>query len=225
MKRIVLWAGVIAALAGARPALSQTALERLESRLRQESGKAPAAAPGATPNGSVWLGVVADDERDRGRGVRVVEIAPDGPAAKAGFVLQDLITSVGGIRTRQMRELIDMLQMYKAGDSVAFEVVRGDKTQTLQVTFGESPAAKEPAVEEPAAKDMPAPAEPARKPEEPLLLAPSLGRAAPIIKPDTPGTEPGAIEALQQRLEKLEQRVADLERALEASKKEKPPVP
>ena len=204
------------------PAPAQTALDRLESRLRQQLGKAAvpappapqaqqpgANAPAAKPQGQAWLGVVADDEKDRGRGVRVMEITPDGPAAKAGFLQQDLITSVGGIRVRQMSELADMLELYSPGDKVAFEVQRDAKPQKLEVTLGQRPVAAQAAP--PAA---------APKPEEPLLLGPGIGPAAPIAKPaPAPIDDRGRIEALERRLQELERRVVELERALQQAGK------
>jgi membrane-associated protease RseP (regulator of RpoE activity) len=225
------WMSVLCMLAGAAlasgllwpgAARAQTALERVESRLReqmQEGAKAPAANPpqpqpptAAAPAGARgWLGVVADDEQDRGRGVRVLEVAPEGPAAKAGFRAQDLITSVGGIRVRQMSELADMLEMYKPGDMVAFEVQRAGRSEKLQATLGQRPAAQ-PA----ASPTTPAPQLPAAEPKSaPPLLLPAQTPSAPppAAMPTAPTDDRSRLEALERRIQQLEERVNELERA------------
>jgi membrane-associated protease RseP (regulator of RpoE activity) len=225
---------VLAVCAGMGPtaAVAQTALERVESRLRQQlGGDAKQAAPATPPQpqspaagearpakGGGWLGVVADDENDRGRGVRVLEITPNGPAAKAGFRVQDLITSVGGIRVRQMSELADMVGLYKPGDVVNFEVQRGGKVEKFPATLGERPA--QPG-ETPAATATPAlPGVPRVEPksEAPLLLPSQTAPAAPpAMIPAATGDDRSRVEALEHRIQQLEQRVADLERALKQS--------
>ena len=48
------------------------------------------------------MGIVADDQNDRGRGVRVLDVTADGPGAKAGLRTQDLIVSLSGMRVRQL---------------------------------------------------------------------------------------------------------------------------
>jgi membrane-associated protease RseP (regulator of RpoE activity) len=199
---------------------AQTALERVESRVREQvqSGAKSAAATPPQPQPPVgavkagprgWLGVVADDEQDRGRGVRVLEITADGPAAKAGFRLQDLITSVGGIRVRQMSELADMLEMYKPGDMIAFEVQRDGRSEKLQATLAQRPVAR---TETPAA--TPAPQLPATDPkaEPPMLLPAQTPAAPPAAATSVPADDHSRLEALERRIQQLEQRVNELER-------------
>lgn len=80
------------------PARAQSALDRLERQIRQrtetpkrtpEDAEKPPAAPAAeTPHGRGetepgYLGLVADDQTDRGRGVRIVEVYRGSPAEKA----------------------------------------------------------------------------------------------------------------------------------------------
>lgn len=231
---------LIALVAWPSAAPAQTALERLESRLRQQSrgeAKPDAQAPGqnvqaapvvappqpqppssdvpvAKAGGQGWLGVVADDENDRGRGVRVLEVTPDGPAAKAGFRVQDLITAVANIRVRQMSDLADMLGMYKPGDAVSFEVERDGKPQKLQATLGQHPGQR----------TTEAPAVPAAvpKPEEPLLLPPQA--PPPALPAKTQSAAPddrSRVAVLEQRVRQLERRVEELERALRESRQPK----
>lgn len=224
--------GALLAVADGGPALAQTALDRVESRLRDQlrgpakpdaavapqtpaTGAAvpPQAQPPADPRagGQGWLGVVADDEKDRGRGVRVLEVTPDGPAAKAGFRVQDLITSIGTIRVRQMSEVADMLEMYKPGDVVSFEVQRDGKAEKLQATLAQRPAQRTAAP----GTATPGTATAQPKPEEPMLLPPHAAPALPPTQiPNAAPDDRNRVERLEQRVQQLEQRVADLERAL-----------
>ena len=97
---------------------AQSALQRLEEMIRQPKAdsaaaptkppespappKAAATQPPHEPQEPGYLGVLADDKDDRGRGVRVLKVVPGGPADQAGLKPQDLITRLGGVPVRQM---------------------------------------------------------------------------------------------------------------------------
>jgi hypothetical protein len=154
-------------------AWSQTALERLEDQIRQRVAQQPPPppSPGISPSKSAtpgtnpdlpagnkepgYLGLLADDRQDRGRGVRVIEVHADGPAAKGGLKKQDLITTVSGVRTRQMTEMSDVLNLYVAGEIVEFEVLRDNKPLKVKVTLGRRSPPKTSAV--PATETIPLP--------------------------------------------------------------------
>lgn len=215
----------IHAVAGAQPIL-----ERLEQRIRSRIGEAQEAAQPAPPDageappvdpGPVvgqntapeapgntepgFLGLVADDRGEQGRGVRVLATRPDGPAAKAGFQKDDLITSVAGIRVRTLADMADILDLFPPGKVVAFDVVRGQQQQRLSVTLGIRPG------------DPPAPAQPLTAP--PIVPPPAadglpeqpsaVGKPAP-----PPGDSAGSLTTLGllRRIEALERRVAELEK-------------
>ncbi len=158
----------------ASTAWSQTPLERLENQIRQRVGQQPTPPPPqpgiSAPNSAIpetepaspaenrepgYLGLLADDSHDRGRGVRVLEVRADGPAAKGGLKKQDLITSVAGVRTRQMSEMSDVLNLYAAGEVVEFEVLRDNKPLPVKVTLGRRPPQNVPA--EPSTEAIPPP--------------------------------------------------------------------
>ncbi len=141
----------------ASPGWAQSALERLERQIRQQTaapkGTPPDAAKPPPPpqpesphaRGDVepgYLGVAVDDQKDRGRGVRVIEVHRGSPAEKAGLRRQDIITSLAGVRVRQMTDLSDVLGTLAAGQSVDFEVLREEKPQKVRVTLGQRPAAE-----------------------------------------------------------------------------------
>jgi predicted metalloprotease with PDZ domain len=133
-----------------------------------------------------YLGLVTDDRRDQGQGVRVIKVVEDSPAAKAGFAVDDLIVAVGGQPTGSLDEMAAQLQPRDAGEKVRFEVRRGGATQTLEVELGRRPA-----------RDL-RPFEFGRIPErlpEPQAAIPPVGDATapfPDARPLAPGSAPMA---------------------------------
>jgi len=220
MKRTVIAVIVFSVWLGtARPAPAQPILERLEQRIRDRLNQRinpdkpdqPAVNPAAErPERDAdkepgYLGVVADDKEDRGRGVRVLEVRPGGPAEKAGIRKRDLITGLAGIRVRQMSDMADVLELFPAGDSLTFDILRDGQLKKIKVTLGRRPA---PAGQPPA--DV--------APVEPPAAGPKPADPHTVKRPLD---APARIEQLQRRIEQLERRVAELERALaEPLKKE-----
>jgi hypothetical protein len=109
----------------------------------------PAERPSAPPQAELepgYLGLVSDDRREQGQGVRVVRVIENSPAEKAGFAVDDVIVAVGGQPTGSLDEMATLLRPHPAGDRVRFEVRRGGnggnggKTQTLEVELGRRPA-------------------------------------------------------------------------------------
>ena len=237
---------VLAALAGfltGGAASAQTTWERLESRIRQQLrepaqegqpevvpappanvaprlASQPAAAPGDKPQsdaGRPFLGILADDRADRGRGIRVLKVFAGGSGEKGGIQEQDLITALADVRVRQMTELADILELYSPGDRVTVDVVRGGQAKKLQLTLMARPAN-----EGQAAPTPPAPAASATPPGPELV--PALPLTPPPPTPnlpavERPGAEPSAasddrarIIALERRLAELERRIQELER-------------
>ncbi len=218
------------------PALAQSALERLERQIRQRvggpasgdpqaAGAAPSPAPAATRGaGNVaagYLGLVADDQNDRGRGVRVVDVYRGGPAQRAGIRKQDLITAVGGVRVRQMTDMADMLDTFMPGQGVDFELLRDGRLVKLRATMAERPSAERPSVEGgPGGMPEPIPLPPGEaipKPPEPGIGPQPPGPEA------SPPSQSARIEQLERRVAELERRVAELERQLAAGRKDQKP--
>ncbi len=70
-------------------------------------------------------------------GVAVMRVETPSPAAEAGIQPGDIITSLNGRETATAEDLIAALRGTKPGDRVQLAVLRGDKTQQIEVTVAE----------------------------------------------------------------------------------------
>ncbi len=223
-------------------AAGQSILKRLESEIRQRVAE-DSATKGATalsqrPPG--YLGAVVDDREDRGRGVRVLDVRPGGPADLAGLHVGDLVTGVAGVRVRQTEDLADIMAVFPEGSRVALDVLREGNTEKIDVVLGrrESPAdvplplpeavpLPEPSADPGVAATQPAPSQPQAVPSMPGEASPdvppappsSAGPAMPSPEVDSgsqpaPSTDSGEIQLLRARIAELERRVEALEKAL-----------
>lgn len=221
---------------------AQSILKRLEQEIRQRVAEDRAAAqpaesqPQRTPG---YLGAIVDDRQDRGRGVRVLEVRPEGPAAVAGMHVGDLITGVAGVRVRQTEDLADVMAVFPPGSRVAFDVLREGQVSKIDVVLGhrespeDTPLARPEAVPLPLPEPMADPVEPAsrldasaQQPAAPLNLSPAQptppeSAAGPgsnsEIEVPAPPVDRNLLEQLQARIAELERRVERLERALAES--------
>jgi carboxyl-terminal processing protease len=67
-------------------------------------------------------------------GVRVVEVPPDSPAARAGLLADDRVVTIDGRPTEGMTsEQVQDRLSGEVGSTVALEVLRGDKELELYV--------------------------------------------------------------------------------------------
>lgn len=68
-------------------------------------------------------------------GAFVVSVEENGPAAKAGILPNDIITSLAGKRVSTSEELIDQLQYHAAGETVEVVVQRAESGQFKEYTI------------------------------------------------------------------------------------------
>lgn len=69
-------------------------------------------------------------------GAVVTAVSPDSPAAKAGLEVDDIVTAVNGEPVTSADGLIIAAREHKIGETITLTVVRGDKTQDIEVTLG-----------------------------------------------------------------------------------------
>ncbi|MFS2221336.1 outer membrane-stress sensor serine endopeptidase DegS [Pantoea sp. B65] len=76
---------------------------------------------------------------DRIQGIVVSEVAPGGPAAKAGIEINDVITSVNGKPAVSAQETMDQVAEIRPGSVIQVQVMRNDQKLTMPVTILEYP--------------------------------------------------------------------------------------
>jgi S1-C subfamily serine protease len=66
-------------------------------------------------------------------------VFPGSPGEQAGLQAGDIITSLGGRRVEEGRDLATLLLPYRPDDVVALTVLRGGETLEVEVTLGTLP--------------------------------------------------------------------------------------
>jgi putative serine protease PepD len=80
--------------------------------------------------------LTAGNNPDAGNGAQVVQVVPDGPAAKAGMQTGDVITAVGTRPVTTSTELTAAVRSEPPASDVTLTIRRGNQTQTVKVTLG-----------------------------------------------------------------------------------------
>lgn len=95
-----------------------------------------------------WLGVVIQEVNkdlaesfglDKPAGALVAQIQDDGPAAKGGLQVGDVILSMNGQPIVMSADLPHLVGALKAGSKAKLEVIREGKRQTIELTVGAIP--------------------------------------------------------------------------------------
>jgi S1-C subfamily serine protease len=76
-----------------------------------------------------------------GRGVLVVSIDPDGPAARAGMLVGDIVTTWNAKPVDRVREVMQFLAADSSGSTVNLGLIRGGAPTSVKVVIGERPVA------------------------------------------------------------------------------------
>jgi S1-C subfamily serine protease len=74
-----------------------------------------------------------------GRGVLVVSIDPDGPAARAGLLVGDIVLAWNAEQVDRVRDVIHLLGPDSAGKTVDLGLIRGGTPMPLKIVIGERP--------------------------------------------------------------------------------------
>jgi serine protease DegQ len=74
------------------------------------------------------------------RGIIVMEVEPDSPAARADVRPGDVITEIDGTPVGDVGQFLTQLRQYRPGESVVLDVVREGDSLELTVDLGERPA-------------------------------------------------------------------------------------
>jgi S1-C subfamily serine protease len=82
-----------------------------------------------------FLGIRPDNEA-AGKGVKIADLVPDGPAAKADLKAGDVIQKLGPATVANVSELLNLMSKQKPGEKVKVTVTRGEQTLEIEVTLG-----------------------------------------------------------------------------------------
>jgi len=106
--------------------------------------------------GPGYLGITF--QKDVG-GLVVKEVKADGPAAKAGLKVDDLILKLDGVDMAEAEtgELVKMVSAMRPGTVISVEIKRGSEARTVKVKLGPRPADFTPTPRLPPTGDDPRP--------------------------------------------------------------------
>ena len=72
-------------------------------------------------------------------GIIVMAMDPNGPAAKAGFKVQDILIEIDGKRVTDRRNVLDIVTELRPGTEVDMKVLRNGEPTVLNVQIGDEP--------------------------------------------------------------------------------------
>lgn len=151
---------------------------------------APAADHGTTPEpvgvGTGWLGIAVDDALVPGRLV-VVEVAPEGPAAKAGVRSQDMLLAIDGKHLQTSDELAAAFAAIAPGQRVRMAVGRDNKIEDVVAQAAARP---------PEAFSRDWQSAPASQTASLNVSAPAFAAAPPLVAPTQLVQDPAAVGVL-----------------------------
>ena len=78
-------------------------------------------------------------DADQVRGIIVMGMDPNGPAAKAGFKAQDILIEIDGKPVTDRRNVLDIVTELRPGTEATMKVLRNGHPETLTVKIGDEP--------------------------------------------------------------------------------------
>ena len=96
-------------------------------------------ARGHVARGYLGVGLQPVELPDHHKGLIVLSLEPEGPAAKAGVLIGDVLVSLGGAAVADTDDIQSALEGHKVGEKIDAGVVRGGAELTVAVAIGERP--------------------------------------------------------------------------------------
>jgi S1-C subfamily serine protease len=96
-------------------------------------------ARGRVARGYLGVGLQPVELPDHQKGLIVLSLEPEGPAAKAGVLIGDILISVGGEAVSDTDDIQGVLELHGVGRSVEAEVLRGGFSKKAAIAIGERP--------------------------------------------------------------------------------------
>jgi S1-C subfamily serine protease len=88
-----------------------------------------------------YLGAGLQPMRQERAGVLVVSLDPNGPSARAGILVGDIVTAWNGQPIERVHEVMRLLGPESIGSTVDLELIRGGAPTALRIVIGERPVA------------------------------------------------------------------------------------
>jgi S1-C subfamily serine protease len=94
---------------------------------------------GRVARGYLGVGLQPVELPDHHKGLIVLSLEPEGPAAKAGVLIGDVLTSLGGSKVADTDDIQAVLDSHAVGQTVLAGVSRGGVSQNIGIIIGERP--------------------------------------------------------------------------------------
>jgi S1-C subfamily serine protease len=94
-------------------------------------------ARGRVSRGYLGVGLQPVELPDHRKGLIVLSLEPDGPAAKAGVLIGDIVTALGGAAVGDTDDVQLALERHAMGGAVEVDVLRGGEARKVTVVVGE----------------------------------------------------------------------------------------
>jgi S1-C subfamily serine protease len=94
---------------------------------------------GRVARGYLGVGLQPVELPDHHKGLIVLSTEADGPAAKAGVLVGDILVKLGGQDVRDTDDIQAVLESHAVGQAVDAGLLRGGVSKTIAITIGERP--------------------------------------------------------------------------------------
>jgi S1-C subfamily serine protease len=96
-------------------------------------------ARGHVTRGYLGVGLQPVELPDHHKGLIVLSLEPDGPSARAGVLIGDILISLGGTAVDDTEDIQGVLEGHSVGQSVEAEFLRGGSSRKAAIVIGERP--------------------------------------------------------------------------------------